>query len=58
MSWVYWGIVTGVAALVATLLISIDIMYRLPKSPGAVEGQRRPSRRESGSTTHKQKDVA
>lgn len=57
MSWAYWGIVTGLLALVATLLISIDIFYRPPKSSGAEEGKTRSRRGEPGST-HKQKDVA
>ncbi len=33
MSWVYWGIVTGIAAMVATLLISIDIYFSKPNEP-------------------------
>jgi hypothetical protein len=57
MSLGYWGIVTGLVALVATLLISIDIFYRPSKSPGAEEGKTRPRRGEPGSP-HKQKDVA
>lgn len=57
MPWVYWGIVTGVVALLATLLISIDIIYRLPRSPGAEEGKTRPKWGEPGST-RKEKNVA
>lgn len=54
MSWGYWGIVMG---LVTTLLISMDILYRPPKSPRAEGGKTRPERGVGGST-HKQKDVA
>ncbi len=33
MSWVYWGIVTGLAVMVLTLLISIDIYLGKPNEP-------------------------
>ena len=33
MSWIYWGIVTGLAAMVLTLLISMDIYFSKPNEP-------------------------
>lgn len=58
MSWGYWGIVTGLVALVVTLLISIDLFYRPPKNPGEEEKKTRSRRGELDPTTHKQRDVA
>lgn len=58
MSWGYWGIVMGLMGLVATLLISMDILYRPPKSPRAEGGKKMRPERGVGGSTHKQKDVA
>jgi len=47
MSWVYWGIVSGVAALVALLFVCLDLV-----SAGG-----KPSREESRRVTGKPVDV-
>jgi len=40
MSWVYWGIVGGLAAMVATFFFCVDVMYSNVKgSPGVSSGK-------------------
>ena len=52
MSWVYWGIVIGLAALVVTLMISIDIYYRTPNEPdGEITGDPSGKGKKAGSAT-------
>ena len=45
MSGVYWGIVLGLLAMVATLFICVDILYSKPKgsSKASNEGVAEPS---------------
>jgi hypothetical protein len=39
MSWVYWGIVIGLVAMVATVFLCIDLLYSNAKgSPTAPSG--------------------
>lgn len=40
MSWVYWGIVGGLAAMVATFFFCVDVLYSNAKgSPGVSSGK-------------------
>ena len=43
MSWVYWGIVVGLVAMVADLFLSIGILYSnakgSPKAPSSMPGR-------------------
>ncbi len=43
MSWVYWGIVTGLVALVAMVLVCLDMVYS-----DANESDRAPTRTAGG----------
>lgn len=40
MSWGYWGIVSGLMAMVATLFVCLDLVYRRAKGSPEARGGR------------------